>query len=132
MDELKMARPCTCNNVIPDSVYDISQCQMCWHYHHNDRIRRAWDDDEPIVVPPMLEQTGSLISSIVKWGFAGCTRVPMTVVESRLSVCDACEFKKEDKCGVCGCFLNTKSSWTTEKCPLGKWSEHDTSGSTPN
>lgn len=127
-----MPRPCTCDNVIPNSTWDTTQCQLCWHYHHNTRVRAAWDNDESIKVPPMLEQASSLMSSVAKWSFSGCTRVPLEVQENRLNICNNCEFKKFDKCGVCGCFLKIKASWITEKCPLGKWSEHDTTGSTTN
>lgn len=127
-----MPRPCTCNNVIPNSTWDSTQCQLCWHYHHNTRVRAAWDDNEAIKIPPMLEQVGSLISSVASWGFSGCSRVPLNVQEERQTICNGCEFKKDDRCGVCGCFLKPKTSWVTEKCPLGKWSEHDTTGLTTN
>jgi hypothetical protein len=80
----------------------------------------------------MLEQASSLISSVTSWGFSGCKRVPLEVHEDRLHICANCEFKKDEKCGVCGCFLKPKTSWITEKCPLGKWSEYDPTRLTPN
>ena len=54
----------------------------------------------------------------------------------RMEVCLACEHRddKANKCGVCGCFLDLKTTcatnWNAKKlrnevthCPLGKWDD---------
>lgn len=69
-----------------------------------------------------------LIGAILEEG-----EVPQAIKESRESVCDGCEFKKDDKCTICGCYIelkaamdmnrNPKKWFRIEKthCPLGKW-----------
>ncbi len=39
----------------------------------------------------------------------------------RLELCDPCEFKKDARCGKCGCYLRAKVKMATEACPVGKW-----------
>jgi hypothetical protein len=46
---------------------------------------------------------------------------------SRLEVCAACPSRLEgrkrsmDQCVECGCYINRKAAWRTQRCPLGKW-----------
>ncbi|MFZ9793684.1 MAG: hypothetical protein ACO3F3_15250 [Gemmataceae bacterium] len=127
-----MARPCNCDNVIPNSTWDETQCRLCWFYHHNDRVRKAWDSNASVEMPSTGEQVGSFVSSAAKWAFSGCKRVPLEVHQERMRTCVECEFiKDENRCGVCGCFIKTKTSWVTEKCPVGKWSFYESPGNTP-
>ncbi len=125
-----MARPCNCENVVPNSDYDKSQCQLCWFYHHNPKIRAVWDGQPP-ELPSLKEQAASLAKSVTQWAFNGCKRVPLEVQEERLKSCNQCEFLAQSRCGACGCYVRTKTSWTTEKCPLQKWGPYESNGNSP-
>jgi hypothetical protein len=41
----------------------------------------------------------------------------------RMSICRECEFShvSSGRCKKCGCFLKWKTSWRSQKCPIGKW-----------
>jgi len=41
----------------------------------------------------------------------------------RLNICKTCDFFNPiiDQCKYCGCFLQIKTSWASEKCPIDKW-----------
>ena len=41
----------------------------------------------------------------------------------RYSICEKCEFfhAPTKRCQKCGCFLKWKTSWKSQKCPIGKW-----------
>jgi len=41
--------------------------------------------------------------------------------KARLAVCEPCEFREDKKCGICGCYLEKKASWSSESCPENKW-----------
>lgn len=41
--------------------------------------------------------------------------------QSRLAICETCEFREDKKCGKCGCYLIKKTSWSSESCPEKKW-----------
>lgn len=55
------------------------------------------------------------------------------LIKKRISICNKCELKKEnrfgDSCGTlliptdktCGCFIKSKASIHSSKCPSGKW-----------
>lgn len=46
-----------------------------------------------------------------------------TLAQKRQSICDACTHHNpaSNRCYVCGCYLSTKTSLATERCPIGKW-----------
>lgn len=41
----------------------------------------------------------------------------------RHDICMNCEKLSGKTCSICGCFVKTKTKWSTEKCPIDKWSE---------
>jgi hypothetical protein len=45
------------------------------------------------------------------------------LIESRLEICNSCEwFKKSlQKCRKCGCFMSLKTTLKQATCPIGKW-----------
>jgi len=45
------------------------------------------------------------------------------LIESRLAVCNGCEWfhKRLHKCRKCGCFMKLKTTLKQASCPLGKW-----------
>jgi hypothetical protein len=38
-----------------------------------------------------------------------------------MQVCNTCEYKQDDRCGYCGCWLENIMSFATSTCPLDKW-----------
>lgn len=43
------------------------------------------------------------------------------VQEARQQICDVCEFRKGEQCGICSCFIDAKVMLNTEQCPRRKW-----------
>lgn len=37
------------------------------------------------------------------------------------SACNSCEFKLDNYCNYCGCFLQVLMTYKNAKCPMGKW-----------
>lgn len=63
-------------------------------------------------------------------------KVSKEVAEWRMSICQACEHRNDNKCGVCGCFLDLKTKSATNfnpkrmayevtHCPLGRWDDEE-------
>ena len=50
------------------------------------------------------------------------------VKEERLTICRACEYYDEEqfRCKHCGCWLESKSRFALDSCPIDKWVESDT------
>jgi len=42
--------------------------------------------------------------------------------ERRFNICRTCEHKNHDRCGLCGCFIKTKTILLNSECPIKKWS----------
>jgi hypothetical protein len=48
-------------------------------------------------------------------------------IDSRLEICNGCEFYQNNTCLKCGCSLSrdktfmNKLYWTDQSCPIGKW-----------
>lgn len=42
--------------------------------------------------------------------------------QQRLWVCQSCPERQGIRCGLCGCFLKSKSMLKNSECPIGKWS----------
>lgn len=47
--------------------------------------------------------------------------------DRRLALCLICPSHNSGRCAACGCPIDKKTSWPTEQCPLGKWSQEDAS-----
>lgn len=40
---------------------------------------------------------------------------------SRALICDTCEFRRDNRCGKCGCFIPAKVVDPKIHCPVSKW-----------
>jgi hypothetical protein len=62
-------------------------------------------------------------NSLINHAKDGFKRVDDTVYSSRLAICQSCEYydDKNITCKTCGCFLDIKARWNSEKCPIDKW-----------
>jgi hypothetical protein len=51
---------------------------------------------------------------------------PQAVIDARMAKCMSCpELKRPLKqCGQCWCFVQTKTQYVQEECPIGKWAKH--------
>lgn len=49
-------------------------------------------------------------------------RASMTERERRYNICLRCPERNHDRCGLCGCFIKTKTILLNSECPVGKWS----------
>ena len=62
-------------------------------------------------------------NSLINHSLNGFQNVNRETFQSRLEICKSCEFFDASavRCKQCGCFLNIKASWASEKCPIDKW-----------
>lgn len=112
-------RKCFCDNVKYNQPYDISQCRLCWLYHHNEKYRKMWDTEKP----NLFKKIKSFIKSFLKHWWAGSPEVSKRKFKQRMNICRGCEFynKSGNSCNKCGCNLSVKAKWKTQKCPINKW-----------
>ncbi len=84
--------------------------------------------------PSLIQKAINFTSSVVNHVVSGMENVSTAVKEERMSICRTCPFfnsanPKNPTCNKCGCFLEIKTGWASEKCPEGKWHEIKTASS---
>ncbi len=77
------------------------------------------------VLPSKRKQITNLVLSVAN-AIANAIKsgkivAPEAVVSKRISVCNGCRHLAENRCTVCGCFINIKVGINNEKCPLNHW-----------
>ena len=88
-------------------------------------------DENENELPPILQQIIGFLhnaSDVVRGAITGKgVMAPRQVRRDRLRQCYDCEFfiPKSNRCGQCGCFMNTKVKFKQAECPVGKWGKID-------
>ena len=72
-------------------------------------------------LPGVIQMAANFTKTIAEYVSDGMTNVSKSELESRLSECTMCEFRNNEQCGICGCFMSSKAKMRTASCPLGKW-----------
>lgn len=71
--------------------------------------------------PSLFQQVWNLARALTDFVGDGCETVSPDQYEQRLQICDTCPERQENRCNVCGCFLNVKAQGRAFTCPLNKW-----------
>ena len=73
--------------------------------------------------PSIIDKMHTLANAVFSYSGNNMQNVPNEVQAQRLSICHSCDMYNPNNktCNTCGCFLQIKTSWATEKCPLDKW-----------
>ena len=110
LKEIKMDCPnCKAEmDVIQNTVHYCSKCKLS-------------QPVSPKKNPSLMQQAVNLTKSTVKHVATGMKKVSTQEIERRLRICNACDQLNKGRCAECGCFVNIKASWVSERCPLGKW-----------
>ena len=71
--------------------------------------------------PGIFKMLWSFIKAVYKHTSTGMNIVPKKEYAKRISTCYVCEFRKAERCTICGCSIKIKSKWQTSSCPKKKW-----------
>jgi hypothetical protein len=73
--------------------------------------------------PSILQMSKNLATSTIKHVSTGMAQAEKKEREKRLEICVSCDrYNAEDKtCLECGCYLEIKTKWASEACPIGLW-----------
>ena len=81
--------------------------------------------------PSLLQQGKNLAEfsfELVKNAIqTGALHVSDEIKNQRMEICRNCEKydSRQIRCTECGCFLENKTGYALDSCPLGKWRESD-------
>jgi hypothetical protein len=68
-----------------------------------------------------MKEVFNLTSSLFNHAANKFKKADEIIKNERLSICYNCDKFENSKCKECGCYLEIKASWDSEKCPLNKW-----------
>jgi hypothetical protein len=90
--------------------------------HARDCLVLSKSDEDKMKPPPLSwKQIWNYGKAVAKNAAQGFGSVSEDVLEERLKICTMCPFRKDRKCGQCGCPIERKASFPQEKCPVGHW-----------
>lgn len=72
-------------------------------------------------LPSNWQMLKSFVKAVFKHASTGGKKVSKGEYVERLSICYSCEHRVANRCGACGCFIETKAAWKTSGCPHKKW-----------
>lgn len=97
------------------------------------RTRQMQQEQLQQSAPSLAQKAANFAKASAKHVRNGMKSVTAQTKSNRLAVCNNCPFKvgAEDNptCNKCGCFLNIKTGWASESCPIGKWTTGESSAS---
>lgn len=95
--------------------FDGRKCGACGTFQRSNRK----------TTKTIAEKGVNLSKSVVKHGLNGFKNVSKEAQQRRLDICRGCELYNAENtsCNECGCYLNVKTSWASESCPLNKWGQ---------
>lgn len=70
--------------------------------------------------PRVLEMAKQFVTATVK-EIVSTESVSPETVDLRRKICGECEHFRENRCNLCGCFVQLKIEYATAKCPINKW-----------
>lgn len=109
-----------CESVININLSYPVHCSCGWTDYGDGKI-------EQTKTVGILEKVNNFTQSLIKHASSGFVNASNTIQQERLAICQSCEKYDNSNpsnptCNECGCFLNIKTSWASESCPLKKWS----------
>lgn len=73
-------------------------------------------------LPSTAQMAKNLMSAAVSHLRSGWSKCPPEQSAERYNICKSCEKLRDDgRCAICGCFMDIKSTWKEQKCPIEKW-----------
>lgn len=84
---------------------------------------KASRPDRPL--PPLGRQVANFVRAQIRHVADGRVKATPEALAARLAVCNACPMLRasDRRCSAtgCGCPVDTKATYRSESCPLGKW-----------
>jgi hypothetical protein len=74
-----------------------------------------------VQMPPFRTQAWNLVTALAAFVADGLRCVTEKQYIERLRICDACRYRKDNRCLRCGCVLVVKAKGRTFTCPEKQW-----------
>ena len=71
--------------------------------------------------PNIIKKAGTFAKAVVRHAADGFARADDDEVAKRQATCDECPANRDGECQLCGCLVNLKVTWRSERCPMEMW-----------
>ena len=71
--------------------------------------------------PTILAMATSFATSMARFASSGFKRAPAQTHKLRTDACALCNYRRQNRCTLCGCFVAKKAWLPHEDCPIGRW-----------
>lgn len=119
---------------LDDNHYECNNCGLIIKLVDGDsppmfpckRNLQKISEENDITFAQKISNFGKALSSHISQGMPQCSEEQIL---KRYSICQDCEFFKDETCSKCGCpiFRNkrfaSKLAWADQECPIGKWTK---------
>jgi hypothetical protein len=68
-----------------------------------------------------MGMAASLAGSMAKFAASGFKRVDEQTQKLRIDACNLCQYRRQNRCALCGCFFAKKAWLPHEDCSVGRW-----------
>lgn len=115
------------NNGVPNNTLDVNKDKILQILERSDPKTKKSVLYNKILRylsrPDIFTQVHNIITSSINHAIEGMPKSTEEEKTRRLEICKSCEFfdSVSIRCNSCGCFLEIKTSWASEKCPISKW-----------
>jgi hypothetical protein len=90
---------------------------------HERQLSGVADSATTAKLPPLREMIAQFIADAFVHLVHGLPQAPWGLAARRMRICRGCPkfIAQSERCGACGCYLSTKTSWKLSECPEKKW-----------
>jgi glycosyltransferase involved in cell wall biosynthesis len=76
-------------------------------------------------LPSKIKMAANLTKALADHVSTGGGATPKDEYKKRLEACTVCDQRVDNRCAVCGCFLDKKAAMKNQDCPLSRWPKGD-------
>lgn len=87
-------------------------------YWRADMLKRAGLPSRAEQAYSVVAAAGHAVSAVIRQQPVFATK---EVQLERLNICGPCPERRDQRCGLCNCFLVAKTALAGEQCPIQKW-----------
>lgn len=110
-------------------------CQHCDNPQELVQINKTLSDInkykyEKNLGPDVIRMGWNFAKAVAMHVVDGFNKTSVEEYSKRLEICETCPLRQNNRClhMKCGCKLNMKARWKSEKCPEGKWPDLSSDG----
>jgi len=77
-------------------------------------------EDKP-ALPSTITMAGNFAKAVASHVVSGAKNAPVELLQARLEQCSICPQRVDNRCSICGCYIEAKAAMLNQPCPIGSW-----------